>query len=113
MHGDLLLIDDAAGRAGAKRRNLRVTGAPGVLRAGAEQRLVNVPELLERLKVTSSYLDETLLNTTFERRPQAIARGSQWRVATILPSGIAGSPECLEPKCECNRAEQATSTSWT
>ena len=62
LHADLLLIDEAAGRAEAKRRHLRVTGTLGVLRAGAEQGLVNVPELLERLNATSFYLDETLLN---------------------------------------------------
>jgi hypothetical protein len=38
-----------------------------VLRAGAEQGLVNVPDLLERLKTTSFYLDETLLNAVFDR----------------------------------------------
>ena len=37
----------------------------GVLRAGAEQGLVDVPALLERLKTTSFYLDETLLNAVF------------------------------------------------
>jgi predicted nucleic acid-binding protein len=42
MHADLLLIDEAAGRAEAKRRHLRVTGTLGVLRSGAEQGLVNV-----------------------------------------------------------------------
>lgn len=67
LHADLLLIDEAAGRAEAKRRQLRVTGTLGVLRAGAEQRLVNVPELLERLKATSFYLDETLLSAVFDR----------------------------------------------
>lgn len=67
MHADLLLIDEAAGRAEAKRRQLRVTGTLGVLRAGAEQGLVNVPDLLERLKATSFYLDETLLNAVFDR----------------------------------------------
>jgi predicted nucleic acid-binding protein len=67
MHADLLLIDEAAGRAEAKRRHLRVTGTLGVLRAGAEQGLVNVPDLLERLKATSFYLDETLLNAVFGR----------------------------------------------
>jgi predicted nucleic acid-binding protein len=66
-HADLLLIDEAAGRAEAKRRNLRVTGTLGVLRAGAEQGLVNVPELLDRLKTTSFYLDESLLNAVFDR----------------------------------------------
>jgi predicted nucleic acid-binding protein len=67
VHADLLLIDEAAGRAEAKRRRLRVTGTLGVLRAGAEQGLVDVPELLERLKATSFYLDETLMNAVFER----------------------------------------------
>jgi predicted nucleic acid-binding protein len=67
VHADLLLIDEAAGRAEAKRRHLRVTGTLGVLRAGAEQGLVNVPELLDRLKATSFYLDETLLNAVFGR----------------------------------------------
>jgi predicted nucleic acid-binding protein len=47
MHADLLLIDEAAGRAEAKRRHLRVTDTLGVLRSGAERGLVNVPDLLE------------------------------------------------------------------
>ena len=68
MHAELLLIDEAAGRAEAKRRQLRVTDTLGALRAGAEQGLVNVPDLLERLKTTSFHLDETLLNDVFERR---------------------------------------------
>jgi predicted nucleic acid-binding protein len=67
VHADLLLIDEAAGRAEAKRRHLRVTGTLGVLRAGAEQGLVNVPDLLERLKATSFYVDETLLSAVFDR----------------------------------------------
>lgn len=65
LHADLLLIDEAAGRAEAKRRHLRVTGTLGVLRTGAEQGLVNVPDLLERLRTTSFYLDEALLNAVF------------------------------------------------
>jgi predicted nucleic acid-binding protein len=67
MHADLLLIDEAAGRAEAKRRHLRVTGTLGVLRTGAEQGLVNVPDVLECLKATSFYLDETLLSAVFDR----------------------------------------------
>ena len=67
MHADLLLIDEAAGRAEAKRRHLRVTGTLGVLRSGAEQGLVNVPDLLERLRTTSFYLDQTLLKAVLER----------------------------------------------
>ena len=60
-------LPQAAGRAEAKRRHLRVTGTLGVLRAGAEQGLVNVPELLDRLKATSFYLDEMLLSAVFDR----------------------------------------------
>jgi len=62
---DLLLIDEAAGRAEAKRRRLRVTGTLGVLRAGAEQGVVNVPDLIERLTNTTFYMDEALLKSVF------------------------------------------------
>ena len=67
LHADLLLIDEAAGRAEAKRRNLRVTGTLGVLRAGAEQGLVDVPDLLARLKMTTFHVDEALLKSVFGR----------------------------------------------
>ena len=66
LHADLLLIDEAAGRAEAKRRHLRVTGTLGVLRAGAELGLVNVPNLIARLQATSFYVDEALLEAVFE-----------------------------------------------
>ena len=66
LRADLLLIDEAAGRAEAKRRHLRVTGTLGVLRSGAERGLMNVPDLLERRKTTSFYLDEALVNAVFE-----------------------------------------------
>jgi predicted nucleic acid-binding protein len=46
LGADLLLIDETAGRAEARRLNLRVTGTLGVLRAGAEQGLVNVPDVI-------------------------------------------------------------------
>jgi predicted nucleic acid-binding protein len=65
MRADLLLIDEAAGSAEAKRRHLRVTGTLGVLRSGTERGLVNVPELLARLDTTSFYLDEALVSMVF------------------------------------------------
>lgn len=67
IHADLLLIDDAAGRAEARRRNLRVTGTLGVLRAGAERGLVDVPDALSRLRTTSFYADETLIRSIFSQ----------------------------------------------
>ena len=60
MHADLLLIDEAAGRAEAKRRNLRVSGALGVLRAAAERGMVGMPGLIVRLKATTFYADDAL-----------------------------------------------------
>jgi hypothetical protein len=51
----------------ARRRNLRVTGTLGVLRAGAEQGLVNVPALIGRLETTSFTVDDALVNAIFRR----------------------------------------------
>jgi len=62
---DLLLIDETAGRAEARRRNLRVTGTLGVLRTAAEKELVDVPDVLRRLRATNFYIDEALLQTVF------------------------------------------------
>ena len=62
---DLLLIDETAGRAEARRRNLRVTGTLGVLRTAAEKELVDVPDVLHRLRATNFYIDEALLQTVF------------------------------------------------
>jgi predicted nucleic acid-binding protein len=67
IHADLLLIDEAAGRAEAKRRNLRVTGTLGVLRAAAELGLVDVPSLILRIKATSFHADDALLTAVFGR----------------------------------------------
>ena len=67
IQAKLLLIDEAAGRAEARRRNLRVTGTLGVLRAAAELGLVDVPELIVRLRATSFYADDALLKSAFGR----------------------------------------------
>ena len=67
MHADVSLIDDAAGRAEARRRNLRMTGMLGVLRAAAELGLVDVPGLIARIKATSFYADNALLTAVFGR----------------------------------------------
>jgi predicted nucleic acid-binding protein len=67
LHADLLLIDEAAGRAEAKRRNLRVTGTLGVLRVAAERGLIDVPDVIARLKATSFYADDSLLKSAFNR----------------------------------------------
>ncbi len=65
MRADLLLIDETEGRLEAVRRSLRVTGTLGVLLAAAEEGLIDVPEVLNRLAVTNFYTDERLLAKIF------------------------------------------------
>ena len=62
---ELLLIDESAGRAEARRRSLRVTGTLGVLSAGAEAGLLDVRDVVSRLQATNFYVDEALLRTVF------------------------------------------------
>lgn len=64
---ELLLIDESAGRAEARRRSLRVTGTLGVLRAGAEAGLLDVRDVVSRLQATNFYVDEALLRTVFSK----------------------------------------------
>lgn len=65
MRADLLLIDETEGRAEAVRRSLRVTGTLGVLRAAAQEELIDVPDVLTRLASTNFYPDETLVRKIF------------------------------------------------
>lgn len=65
LGADLLLIDEALGRAEARRRNLRVTGTLGILRTAAERGLIQVPKVLARLRETSFYVDDKLIRSIF------------------------------------------------
>jgi predicted nucleic acid-binding protein len=57
----LLLMDDAAGRAEADRREIPNTGTLGVLRAAALRRLVNLPAALNRLAATNFRVSRSLI----------------------------------------------------
>lgn len=52
---DLLLIDDQAGRAEARRLGLRLTGTLGVLWVAAEKGHIDVPAVLTALRETNFY----------------------------------------------------------
>ncbi|HEV7508052.1 MAG TPA: DUF3368 domain-containing protein [Thermoanaerobaculia bacterium] len=65
LGADLLLIDEISGRAEARRLHLRVTGTLGILRTAAEKRLIDVPEVLDRLRETSFYVNEHLISSIF------------------------------------------------
>jgi predicted nucleic acid-binding protein len=70
----LLIIDDAAGRAEASRRNIPNTGTLGVLRAAAIFGFVDLPTALARLAATNfraskSLLDDLLAEDLERKRP--------------------------------------------
>jgi predicted nucleic acid-binding protein len=65
LRADVLLMDDAIGRSEARRRSFQVTGTLGVLRAAAELQLIDVRDVIERLRATSFYVDEELLARVF------------------------------------------------
>lgn len=67
VKADLLLIDDIAGRVEAHRRHIRVTGTLGVLRVAAENGPIDVPEVLRRLRSTTFYLDEAVIESAFRK----------------------------------------------
>ena len=65
VRADLIVIDETDGRAEAIRRNFRVTGTLGILRAAALEGLVDVRSALNRLAATNFYTDERLLVQLF------------------------------------------------
>ena len=65
VRADVILIDEAEGRAEAVRRTFRVTGTLGVLRAAAGEGLIDVRDTLERLAATNFYVEESLLAKVF------------------------------------------------
>lgn len=65
LSADFLLIDDARGRAEARRRQLAVTGTLGVLRTAAERGLIDVPVVIARLRTTSFYVEAALVDELF------------------------------------------------
>jgi len=67
IQADLLLIDESAGRAEAARRNLHVTGTLGVLRIAAEHDLIDVSDVLARLRTTNFYVEEEFLRKVFAK----------------------------------------------
>jgi predicted nucleic acid-binding protein len=62
-----LLMDDSVARSVARGLGLDVTGTLGVLERGAAQEIVSLPEVLAKLRATSFYLADSLVEAALER----------------------------------------------
>lgn len=67
IKADLLLTDDQAAIAAARRQGLVATGTLGVLDAAARRGLIDLGEAFARLKTTSFYYRQGLLDTLLAR----------------------------------------------
>jgi predicted nucleic acid-binding protein len=60
-------MDDRDGRREANRRELSVVGTLGVLAASAERDLLDLPEVIERLRTTTFRASPRILTALLER----------------------------------------------
>ena len=67
VKADLVLMDDRDGVDVARRRGLAVTGTLGVLDLAARRRLIDLAAAFERLKATTFYYRQGLLDPLLAR----------------------------------------------
>ena len=81
LQADLLLMDDKDGRQAAAQRSLTVFSTLGVLERGAEQGLVDLPEVLTLLLATNFYASariiQELLACDAARKAEAAQRTAE------------------------------------
>ena len=93
LQADLLLMDDKDGRQAAEQRGLTVFGTLGVLERGAEQGLVDLPEVLTLLLATNFYASARIIQELLARDAARKAEAAQ-RAAEAARSVDAGqAPE--------------------
>jgi predicted nucleic acid-binding protein len=68
IKADLVLMDDQAGVSFARRRHLAATGTLGVLDLAARRGLVDLAAAFDRLKATSFYYRQGLLDALLAQR---------------------------------------------
>jgi predicted nucleic acid-binding protein len=67
MGADWLIVDDYEGRLEANRRSLPVIGTLRVLDEAARRQLIDLPEVLTKLKETTFYLSPDLMHWLLDR----------------------------------------------
>ena len=67
IHADAILMDDRAGRSAAAHCGLAVVGTVGLLEAAAKRRLIELPDVLARLRQTNARLDPELIRSALLR----------------------------------------------
>jgi predicted nucleic acid-binding protein len=70
IKADLVLMDDQAGVTVARRRRLAATGTLGVLDLAARRGLIDLAAAFDRLKATSFYYRQGLLDALLAQRPK-------------------------------------------
>jgi predicted nucleic acid-binding protein len=69
---DLLIVDDALGRKIAHSRGLKVTGLLGVLNEAAQQNLIDLPTVIDRLQQTTFRASSQLIQLLLTANSQPI-----------------------------------------
>ncbi|MCZ7637686.1 MAG: DUF3368 domain-containing protein [Verrucomicrobia bacterium] len=64
---EVLLIDETKGRETAIANGVRVKGILGVLEEAADQRLVNLPEAITKLRATNIFLADDVVQMVLDR----------------------------------------------
>jgi predicted nucleic acid-binding protein len=77
LRADWLLIDERDGRDEARRRGLKVVGTLAALDRGADRNLVDLPQVLERLRNTNFFAAEKLLEEILRRHQERKADRSR------------------------------------
>jgi predicted nucleic acid-binding protein len=67
IKADAVLMDDRAGRNAAIHCGLAVVGTIGLLEQAAARGLIELPQAMERLRLTNARLDSELIHAALER----------------------------------------------
>ncbi|MGH8210157.1 MAG: DUF3368 domain-containing protein [Steroidobacteraceae bacterium] len=94
IHAAAVLMDDRAGRNAATQCGLPVIGTLGLIEQAAVRGLIDLPQVVKRLRQTNARLDPKLIEAVLERH-KARTESNPWRL--MLPENILGRLRPREP----------------